>query len=108
MHPQPVTDCGPRAMGNFKHGLTGRIFFFNEAETSAYDSLFSGIKEALSPADALEDQIVKSLVDDQWLNRAASLESAIFSEGAEKFAASWISAVNIRRSTDALSRFSDQ
>jgi hypothetical protein len=89
MQPQPITPCDPRAMGNFKHGLTGRIFFFNEAEKSAYDNLFSGMKEALSPADALEDQLVKSLVDDQWrMGRATSLESSIFAEGAEKFAAS--------------------
>jgi hypothetical protein len=76
-------------MGNFKHGLTGRIFFFNEAEKSAYDNVYRGLKEALAPADALEDQIVKSLVDDQRrMDRAACLESSIFGEGAEKFAAS--------------------
>jgi hypothetical protein len=89
MQPQPITPCDPRAMGNFKHGLTGRIFFFNEAEKSAYDNLYRGMKESLTPADALEDEILKDLVDDRWrMSRASSLESSIFAEGAEKFAAS--------------------
>ena len=89
MQPQPITACDPRALGNFKHGLTGRIFFFNEAEQSAYDNLHSGMKESLAPEGALEEQLLKSIVDDQWrMDRATCLESAIFSEGAEKFAAS--------------------
>jgi hypothetical protein len=89
MQPQPITPCDPRALGNFKHGLTGRIFFFNEAERSAYDNLFRGLKECLAPEGALEDQILKSLVDDQWrMTRASCLESSIFAAGAEKFAAS--------------------
>jgi hypothetical protein len=89
MQPQPITPCDPRALGNLKHGLTGRIFFFNEAERSAYDNLYRGLQECLAPEGALEDQILKSLVDDQWrMDRATCLESSIFAEGAEKFAAS--------------------
>jgi hypothetical protein len=89
MQPQPITACDPRALGNFKHGLTGRIFFFSEAERSAYDDLFRGMKESLAPEGALEDVITKVLVDDQWrMSRATSLESSIFAEGAERFAAS--------------------
>jgi hypothetical protein len=89
MQAQPITACDPRALGNFKHGLTGRIFFFNEAEQSAYDNLFRGMKEALAAEGELEDQLVKSIVDDQWrMDRATCLESAIFADGAEKFAAS--------------------
>jgi hypothetical protein len=89
MQPQPITPCDPRALGNFKHGLTGRIFFFNEAEKSAYEDLYSGLEECLTPEGALEAQLLKSLVDDQWrMGRVTSLESAIFAEGAEKFAAS--------------------
>jgi hypothetical protein len=89
MHPQPITPCDPRALSNFKHGLTGRIFFFSEAERSAYDELLRGMKESLAPEGALEDTIMQALVDDQWrMQRAALLESSIFVEGAEKFAAS--------------------
>ncbi len=89
MQPQPITPCDPRALSNFKHGLTGRIFFFNQAEQLAYDELHRGLKESLVPQCALEHQIVKSLVDDQWrIDRAACLESCIFAEGAEKFVAS--------------------
>jgi hypothetical protein len=89
MQPQPITPCDPRALSNFKHGLTGRVFLFNEAERLAYDALYNGLKEALSPEGALEDELVKDLVDDRWrLNRASSLESCLFAEGAEKFAAS--------------------
>jgi hypothetical protein len=89
MHPKPITPCDPRALSNFKHGLTGRIFFFNEAEQSAYDELHRGLREALAPESALEDEILKDLADDRWrMRRSASLESAIFSEGAERFAAS--------------------
>jgi hypothetical protein len=89
MQPQPITPCDPRALSNFKHGLTGRIYLFNEAEKSAYDELYRGLKEALAPLGALEEELIKDLVDDRWrMNRASCLESVIFSEGAEKFAAS--------------------
>jgi hypothetical protein len=46
MQPQPITACDPRALANFKHGLAGRIFFFNEAEQSAYGNLYSSRKES--------------------------------------------------------------
>jgi hypothetical protein len=89
MHPQPITPCDPRALGNLKHGLTGRIFFFSEADRSAYENLFQGLKEALVPEGALEEELLKDLVDDRWrMTRATCLESSIFAEGAEKFAAS--------------------
>ena len=89
MQPQPITPCDPRALSNFKHGLTGRVFLFNEADQSAYDELYRGLKEALAPEGALEEELLKDLVDDRWrMTRASCLESSIFAEGAEKFAAS--------------------
>jgi hypothetical protein len=89
MHPQPITPCDPRALGNFKHGLTGRIFFFSEADRSAYDNLYQGMKGSLAPEGDLEEELLKDLVDDRWrMTRATCLESSIFAEGAEKFAAS--------------------
>ena len=92
MHPQPTsTSTQPRdrrAYSNLKHGLTGRVYLFGEAEQAAYDQLSRGLHESLTPANELECQLVKSLVDDRWrLARAATLESAIFAEAAEKFAA---------------------
>lgn len=89
MQPQPITPCDPRALSNLKHGLTGRVFLFNEAEQSAYDELYLGPKEALAPEGALEEELLKDLVDDRWrMNRVSCLESSIFAEGAEKFATS--------------------
>jgi hypothetical protein len=42
MQAQPITPCDPRALGNLKHGLTGRIFLFSEADQSTYDNLYRG------------------------------------------------------------------
>ena len=66
MHPQPITPCDPRALGNLKHGLTGRIFFFSETDQSAYDELYRGLKEALAPEGRVEEEILKDLADDRW------------------------------------------
>jgi hypothetical protein len=86
---QPITPCDPRALSNFKHGLTGRVFLFTEAEQSAYDNLYRGLEEDLTPVGALEEELLKDLVDDRWrMSRATCLESSIFAEGAEKFAGS--------------------
>jgi hypothetical protein len=91
MQPQPTTETQPRdrrALSNLKHGLTGRIYLFGEAEQAAYDNLCRGIHESLAPEGAMEAELVKAIADDRWrLQRAATLESSIFAEAAEKFAA---------------------
>lgn len=90
MQPQPTTSTKPndrRALSNLKHGLTGRIYLFSEAEQSAYDNLCRGIRESLAPKGEMEDQLVQALVDDRWrMNRASALEASIFAEAAETFA----------------------
>jgi hypothetical protein len=84
MQPQP-TDR--RALSNLKHGLTGRIYLLSQAEQSAYDTLHSGLHQSLAPNDAMETELVQSLVDDRWrLQRATSLENSIFAEASEKYA----------------------
>ncbi len=87
MHPQPTTPCDRRALSNFKHGLTGRIYLFGEAEQAAYDKLCASLREELAPEGALQIELVQQISDDRWrLQRAAALESSIFAEAAEKFA----------------------
>lgn len=90
MQPQPITSpkkFDRRALSPLKHGLTGRIYLLSQAEQVAYDELSRGLHNDLSPAGEMEMQLVESLVADRWrLNRAVSLESSLFFEGAERFA----------------------
>lgn len=92
MQAQPTAATKPadrRALSNLKHGLTGRIYLFSEAEQSAYDNLCHGLRESLAPVGDEETQLVQSLCDDRWrLNRAATFESCLFAQAAEKFAES--------------------
>ena len=92
MHPQPIVPaqpCDRRAFSNLKHGLTGRIYLLTQADQSAYDALSSGLRESLAPEGAMETELAQAIADDRWrLNRAATFESSIFAEGAEKFAQS--------------------
>ena len=91
MQPQPITSQprDPRAWNSVKHGLTGQILLATPAEQAAYDNHCRGIRESLAPEGDMETGLVQSIADDRWrLMRAASLESAIFAEGAAKSAAS--------------------
>ena len=92
MHPQPIVPaqpCDRRAFSNLKHGLTGRIYLLTQADQSAYDALSRGLRESLAPEGAMETELAQAIADDRWrLNRAATFESSIFAEGAEKFAQS--------------------
>jgi hypothetical protein len=71
-----------RAWNSEKHGLTGQIHLVNQTEQSAYDAHTRDLHEALSPQGPLETNLTQQISDDRWrLQRASSLESAIFADG---------------------------
>jgi hypothetical protein len=90
MQPQLTTSpkkTDRRALSPLKHGLTGRIYLLSQAEQAAYDDLTRALHGDLAPVGEMETQLVEALVADRWrLNRVVSLESSLFSEGAERFA----------------------
>jgi hypothetical protein len=60
MQAQPTAATKPaerRALSNLKHGLTGRIYLFSEAEQSAYDNLCHSLGESLAPVGEEETQL---------------------------------------------------
>jgi hypothetical protein len=59
----------------------------SQADQVAYDELSRGLHDEFAPASEMEEQLVEALVADRWRqNRANSLESSLFFEGAERFA----------------------
>jgi hypothetical protein len=85
MQGQSTTDR--RALSPLKHGFTGRIYLLSQAEQVAYDELTRGLLDDFAPSGEMETQLVEALVADRWRqSRAASLESSLFAEGAERFA----------------------
>ncbi len=87
MHSQPTTPRDRRALSNLKHGLTGKIYLLSQADQLAYDDLCRGIHESMAPEGAMELELVQSIADDRWrLRRAATLESSIFADAADRFA----------------------
>ena len=92
MAPQPTPSTQPqdrRALSHLSHGLTGRVYLFSEAEEQAFAKLDLGLKKEWNPQTESETQLLELVRDDVWrLRRAATFESALFVESAEKFAAS--------------------
>jgi hypothetical protein len=82
---QPQTAPKPRdrrASNSEKHGLTGQIHLVNETEQLAYDVHTRGFHDALSPQGPLQTNLVQQISVDRWrLQRASSLESAVFADG---------------------------
>ena len=88
MHPQPETPRDRRALSNLKHGLTGKIYLLTQGDQMAYNNLCRGLHESLAPEGSMETELAQAIADDRWrLQRAATLESSIFAEASEKFAA---------------------
>jgi hypothetical protein len=83
MHPQTAPKPRDRrAWNSEKHGLTGQIHLVNQTEQLAYDTHTRGLHEAFAPQGPLEVNLVQQISDDRWrLQRASSLESAIFADG---------------------------
>src|SRR5215469_3157230 len=71
-----------RALSAYRHGLTGQIQLFTEADRIAYEKHCQGYHQSLAPRGPVEIDLVQSVADDRWrLKHAACLESGIFAEG---------------------------
>jgi hypothetical protein len=71
-----------RALSAYRHGLTGQIQLFTEADRAAYEKHCQGYHQSLAPRGPVEIDLVQSVADDRWrLKHAACLESGIFAEG---------------------------
>ena len=71
-----------RALSAYRHGLTGQIQLFTDADRAAYQKHCQGYHESLGPRGHVETDLVQAIADDRWrLKNAASLESGIFADG---------------------------
>jgi hypothetical protein len=71
-----------RALSAYRHGLTGQIQLFTDADRAAYEKHCRGYHESLTPRGYVETDLVQAIADDRWrLRHAACLESGIFAEG---------------------------
>jgi hypothetical protein len=71
-----------RALSAYRHGLTGQIQLFTDADRVAYEKHCRGYHESLTPRGYVETDIVQAIADDRWrLKHAAGLESGIFADG---------------------------
>ena len=71
-----------RALSAYRHGLTGQIQLFTDADRAAYEKHCQGYHQSLAPRGPVEIDLVQSVADDRWrLKHAACLASGIFGEG---------------------------
>jgi hypothetical protein len=71
-----------RALSAYRHGLTGQIQLFTDADRAAYEKHCQGYHQSLAPRGPVEIDLVQAVADDRWrLKHAASLESGIFADG---------------------------
>jgi hypothetical protein len=79
--PRPPRPRDRRALSAYRHGLTGQIQLFTEADRAAYEKHCQGYHQSLAPRP-VEIDLVQSIADDRWrLKHAACLESGIFAAG---------------------------
>lgn len=65
-----------------RHGLTGHTIVLPAEDQAAYQRHSLAFLDEYQPRQATETQLVQSLIDTSWqLNRAAAVESALFSLG---------------------------
>ena len=77
--PPALTAPDSRALRAYRHGLTGQIVLLTEGDRVAYAAHCQGFFKSLAPEGPLQHNLCQALSDDRWrLQRAASLESAIF------------------------------
>jgi hypothetical protein len=80
--PWAPTPRDRRALSAYRHGLTGQIQLFTEADRTAYEQHCRGYHDSLAPRGAVEIDLVQSVADDRWrLKHATCLASGIFAEG---------------------------
>jgi hypothetical protein len=71
-----------RALSAYRHGLTGQIQLFTDADRAAYEKHCQGYHQSLAPRGPVEIDLVQAVADDRWrLRHAACLESGIFADG---------------------------
>ena len=77
--PPALTPRDSRSLRAYRHGLTGQIILLTEADRIAYANHCQGFFKSLAPQGAIQNNLCQAIADDRWrLQRAASLESAIF------------------------------
>ena len=79
VEPPALTPPDSRSLRAYRHGLTGQIILLTEADRIAYADHCQGFFKSLAPQGAIQNNLCQAIADDRWrLQRAASLESAIF------------------------------
>jgi hypothetical protein len=80
--PRTATGRKRSSLNAFRHGLTGHIVIHTPEDEQAFKKHCEGIREALAPVGALEQDLAQSIAEDRWrLNRARALEDSIFALG---------------------------
>src|SRR5579864_3403405 len=80
----PRTEAGKQRtrLNALRHGLTGHTIVLPTEDHAAYQRHSQSFLDEYQPRQATETQLVQSLIDTSWqLNRAAAVESALFSLG---------------------------
>src|SRR6202049_356884 len=80
----PRTEAGKQRskLNALRHGLTGQTIVLPTEDQSAYQRHSQSFLDECQPKGAIETQLVQSLLDTSWqLNRAAAIESNLFSLG---------------------------
>jgi hypothetical protein len=92
----PTTVAGKKraSLNAYRHGLTGQIIMHTPMsaqakplcavgkDEQAFKKHCVGIREALAPVGALEQDLAQAIAEDRWrLNRARALENSIFALG---------------------------
>jgi hypothetical protein len=80
----PRTEAGKQRtrLNALRHGLTGQTIVLPTEDHAAYQRHSQSFLDEYQPKQATETQLVQSLIDTSWqLNRAAAVESALFSLG---------------------------
>ena len=80
----PRTESGKQrsALNSTRHGFTGQVVALTAEEAEPYREFNEQILKDLAPANAIEHQLVRSIIDARWrMNQIASTESAIYAMG---------------------------
>ena len=85
----PRTESGKQrsALNSTRHGFTGQVVALTAEEAEPYREFNEQILKDLAPANAMEHQLVRSIIDARWrMNQIASTESAIYAIGHRDYA----------------------
>ncbi len=79
----PVTDAGKQTVSRnaLNHGLAGRTHAALAGEEEPFAQHCRAMREALTPAGAIEEDLVQLIAADRWrLHRAHNMENALFAQ----------------------------